>query len=345
MPIKVWHKRMFLCGIEESFYALLLISITLSLTVCLPAAGAARIAPGTQPEQPDAFAVSSAGMTNVSFDTESRAVNRDMPDVACGGPYGFLVVWHELTQSYEDGIFARRLNWSGTPLGGRMDLVDYSGLGGISPSVAYDEHNEVYLIVWEDISGFAENPMTMCNIMGQFVDARSGAPVGSAFSICGDAGDQHYPDVAFDSQSGNFLVVWHENTDIDLNNFSRLVRCNPVTLQAELLGGSKVPVGDDPALDEDSQSGPAVASSGTGRFLVSWTDDIDGDYNSSVFARFFDASTAEPLGASNMVLQSVPGRQHFGSAAAGGGGKLLCAWPAANEVLPPDYLYIRIPRM
>jgi hypothetical protein len=73
------------------------------------------------------------------------------------------------------------------------------------PAVAYNSQREEYLVVWHN-----EWPGNM-DIYGQRV-SKNGTLMGNWFAISAGQGDRYFPDVAYNSQANEYLVVWsHED--------------------------------------------------------------------------------------------------------------------------------------
>lgn len=91
---------------------------------------------------------------------------------------------------------------AGDPIGDRFVIRNDSGWPEVSPAVAYNSQRQEYLVVWY-------NDRPGCDdIQAQRV-SRSGALVGGPFYIAAGCPDERrYPDVAYDSQQDEYLVVW-----------------------------------------------------------------------------------------------------------------------------------------
>ncbi len=268
-----------------------------------------------------------------------QEVTRSNPRLAYGGSDGYLAVWLETEFFMENdipntnsSIVGQRIHSTGS-LAGKSIYIAGSSVSW--PSVAYDEINHAYLVVWEDGSGYQSDPATQCDILGQFVDAKTGQLIGSSFAICQDESDQHYPRAAYNSASGSFMVIWHEN-DENLNTCGRLVRFNSQNKRAELLGTGKILIG-----DEEDVAAPwgqhDVVGSGIGnKFFVVWADDREDSYTFSIYGRFIDAETGELQGAEDIIIQipdaSMPDDSYYEPSAAGGNGKILVTWTDYSRI-------------
>jgi hypothetical protein len=81
-----------------------------------------------------------------------------------------------------------------------------------SPSVAYNDDLDEYLVVWVDSRGSG----AYWDIYGQFVSS-GGLPQGDNFVIRDEATNiLTYPDVAYDAVNQRYLVVWYDLTDINV---------------------------------------------------------------------------------------------------------------------------------
>ena len=150
---------------------------------------------------------------------------------------------------------------------------DYDAL---NPAVAYNSQDNQYLVVWsgsDDIVGEYE-------IWGQRVNAATGSQIGADFQISfmGPADDPAYdaenPDVAYNSQANEYLVVWSADhyADGDFEIWGRLVDADG-TLLGSMVRVSFMGPGVDPDYDA---SNPAVTYNSTeNQYLVVWEGDHD----------------------------------------------------------------------
>lgn len=90
------------------------------------------------------------------------------------------------------------------PINGTFRIGD-EAVDTLDPAVAYNSQRQEYLVVWwNDRAGCDD-------IYGQRV-SKNGALLGSRFSIAaGCPNDRRYPDVAYNTQQDEYLVVWEEN--------------------------------------------------------------------------------------------------------------------------------------
>jgi hypothetical protein len=148
---------------------------------------------------------------------------------------------------------------------------DYDGL---NPAVAYNSTDNRYLVVW---SG-ADDVVGEYEIWGQRVNAATGGQIGAEFQISymGPADDPDYdaedPDVVYNSQSNEFLVVWSADhyADGDFEIWGRRVGTDG-TLFGSMARVSVMGPGVDP--DYDALSPAVTYNSTDNQYLVVWEGD------------------------------------------------------------------------
>jgi hypothetical protein len=151
---------------------------------------------------------------------------------------------------------------------------DYDAL---NPAVAYNSSNNQYLVVWagsDDVIGEYE-------IWGQRVNAANGAQIGADFQISfiGPADDANYdannPDVAYNSSTNEFLVVWSGDhyADGDFEIFARRVDAETGGLLGSMVRVSVMGPGID--IDYDAYNPAVVYNSTDNQYLVVWYGDDD----------------------------------------------------------------------
>jgi len=165
--------------------------------------------------------------------------------------YDFVIPLSELGAAAEDGPLQLAFAAYGT----------VTAASPLAPSLAYDPDHNRYLMVFENDNG------SDSDIWGYLVDADGNIPEGAdRIQISGEYGtDEIFPDVAYDSASGRFLVVWQDyrNPPTGPDIFGQLV--NP---DGELVG-YQFPI----KAGSPYESRPAVANdSVNGQFLVVWED-------------------------------------------------------------------------
>ncbi len=151
---------------------------------------------------------------------------------------------------------------------------DYDAL---NPAVAYNSTDNQYLVVWsgsDDVVGEYE-------IWGQRVNAATGSQLGVDFQISfmGPADDPDYdaedPDVAYNSQTNEYLVVWSADhyADGDFEIWGRRVNASTGDLLGSMARVSVMGPGVDP--DYDATDPAVVYNSTDNQYLVVWEGDDD----------------------------------------------------------------------
>ncbi len=212
-------------------------------------------------------ATGSVGATEYGVST--AAGDQTDPDVSVDPSTtgDFLIVWED-GRTATDQIYGCLL-YSTWFLGSEFPIASVSD-PVYNPAVAFNpaagSAGEWLVVYQRDVGGDSQ-------IRGRQVTV-AGTPAGSGFTICDDAGDQWYPDVAYSANGGNqWLVVWedHRAGAMDYDIYGRRVAVDG-SMQGDTFSIFVAP---------DYQSYPAVASSSTGNgYLVVWddsrTEDIGG---------------------------------------------------------------------
>ena len=112
----------------------------------------------------------------------------------------YLVVWEDLRSAGDQPhIYGQRVWWPGLPVGHELTV---SGPGTRqTPAVAYDTREHRYLAVWADDAGGDYD------LYGQLYH-RDGYPIDEVFVIVDLAGDQLNPDVAYNGDDRQYVVVF-----------------------------------------------------------------------------------------------------------------------------------------
>ncbi len=185
----------------------------------------------------------------------------------------------DVAYNSQDDEYLVVFEWEDTGSGGGRDLasivVDSNGQAALSPNgvatsdiytdtrpaVAYNPTNNTYLVVWERSPGSDGSK----DIWGAILHS-SGAVSGTAFAIDTTGTAQEYPDVAYSTAVGRYLVVYEDNLGAEPPNiWSRSLDDLGSSGQFRLISG-----------DVAAQTRPAVAANGSnGRWLVAWRDSRD----------------------------------------------------------------------
>jgi hypothetical protein len=175
----------------------------------------------------------------------------------------FLVTWADGRNPSAD-IYARRVPGGGSPVGGDIRISRASTSGEYLPGVAWNGTDDEYLIVWEDWRNYFSREQ---EIYGQRL-AADGSRLGANFRVGGTATADLIPAVAWNDETGQYLVVWEDLRNYDSREtdiFGRLVAADGTRLGKDFrISGAN-------ALSTEQQ--PQVAGDGAdGEFLVVWQD-------------------------------------------------------------------------
>jgi hypothetical protein len=208
---------------------------------------------------------------------------QEQPVVAIDGAGNFVVVWEDEYGEDGDGggIFARRYDSTGAPLGGEFQVNTYTTGGQFAPDVAIGAAG-AFVVAWYS---FAPQDGSDGGVFGRRFDA-AGSPLGGEFQInTNTTGLQCCPSVARDG-TGRFVVTWTDHGPFLGEREVFAQRFDAAGLQ---LGGEF-------QVDQSTtgyQQAASVATDASGGFTVVWmSGDLDGD---GVFARRYD-SAGLPLG-------------------------------------------------
>jgi hypothetical protein len=243
----------------------------------------------------DAAGVAQGGEFQVN--TATTLSNQDIPSVGMDAAGNFLVAWRsEIGDGSGSGIFARRYDSAGSPVGGEFQVNTYTPGAQVSPSVGMNALG-YFVIAWSsdgsDGSGYG--------IAARRFDS-AGNALGAEFQVNQYAtGDQLAPSVAMGGDA-NFAVAW-QSADQDGAGTG---------IFARRFDGGGVPLGDEFQVNSASignQDGASVAMNTEGDFVVAWASDGDLDGSGrAVFARRFDF-TGVAQGAQFLVNTDTSGDQ------------------------------------
>ena len=210
---------------------------------------------------------------------------QNYPHVAMNGSGGFVVVWSGMgAGTFLKGIFARRYDAAGTPLGDqfRVNSTSYFALGGNTEAVAMDRAGD-FVVVWSGYTAGGSAVTAGPDLIGRRYDS-AGAAFGDEFRINAfSTGAQTNPAVAMDG-AGNFIAAWQSPRDG--SGFGAFARRydrfgTPVTEEFQIN-----------AYTTGNQGAPRVATTDTGRFVVAWDSYGQDGYGKGVFGRRATLSAA-----------------------------------------------------
>ena len=210
---------------------------------------------------------------------------QNYPHVAMNASGGFVVVWSGLGGGFLKGIFARRFDSSGAPIGDqfRVSSDSYFALGGPSEAVAMDRAGD-FVVVWNGYTKGGSAVTAGADIIGRRYDG-NGVALGGEFLINSfTTGTQGTPGVAMDG-SGNFIATWKSPHDgSGFGSFGRRYDRFGTPVSEEFRIN---------AYTTGDQGVPRVTTNDTGAFVVSWDSYGQDGYGIGVFARPAALAAAE----------------------------------------------------
>jgi len=217
------------------------------------------------PQEPYSYLNSSVGFHAMSVGADLQSDQQD-PDIAQADNGNWVSVWED--DADENGIYmvmVRGFDPDGNERFARQ-VVNPTGLNSVNatnPSVAMAADGR-FAVVWQ--SGTTDIRMRLYSANGQPIDSLERTVVSVPAT-----GSVNNPEVAMDN-SGNFVVVWADDSDGD-NNFQILARgFNGLYQQrfaAKIVNGN--PGG--------QQVNPVIAMAGNGDYVVAWDDDRSGTWD------------------------------------------------------------------
>ncbi len=249
-----------------------------------------------------------------TFTTSAQYV----PAIASDSSGNFVVVWQSNAQDGSlSAIFGQRYDASGAPQGPEFRVNTYTTVVQSQPDVASDSAGN-FVVVWnsdtQDGSGFG--------VFGQRY-ASSGAPLGPEFRVNTYTTDiQGNPDVTSDS-AGNFVVVWHSETQDGLSYgvFGQRYASSGAPL------GPEFPVN---TYATANQGNSSVASDSSGNFVVTWISYTQDGSSYGIFGQRY-ASSGAPLGPEFRVNTYTTGYQQNPSVAVDTAGNFVVVWRSYQD--------------
>ncbi|RLC73380.1 MAG: hypothetical protein DRJ03_26845 [Chloroflexi bacterium] len=117
----------------------------------------------------------------------------------------YLVVWSDERADQGD-VYGRRVDADGSLLGSEF-LIAHDTDAQDAPSVAWNEDDNEYLVIWHD---YRDSGTSGADIYGQRVQA-DGSLSGSEIALCTASEDQQYPHVRYSAAYGRYFVLWQDN--------------------------------------------------------------------------------------------------------------------------------------
>jgi S-layer homology domain len=286
-----------------------------------------------------------------SFTTGGQA----RPSAAMDDSGRIVIVWESPQDGSGSGIFGRRFDTDGAPLGVEFEVNSYTSGAQVEPDVAADEEGG-FMVVWQ-----SRLPGTYSEIRARRFDA-TGSPMGDEFTVSGPGvffNDTDSPAVATGSD-GEFVVAYHTEYYHDVRVQPSSGGCDlGVTRSDAGFDVEMAPSGDyvvafvpyvfesgdikarryhscnefgESAVNvrpENVGFSPSLAGDALGNFIVTWVSEGEGS-GTGIFARRFHAQ-GEGLGPEFLVNSYTPGNQDDPVMAMNGSGGSILAWQSSGQ--------------
>ncbi len=215
------------------------------------------------------------------------------PAIAMAADGSFVVAWHGVGAADSTGVFARRFDATGAPVGDDFLVNEVTTGDQIFPSVG-SAPDESFVVAWEDAA-----PASLGDVvLGRRFDS-GGAPIGGEFQVSGATTYQRFARVAVDP-AGAFMVTWSDYSVSDGSGGS---------VRARHFDGAGTPVGSEFRVNSyttGTQSNPAIAAGPAGQFVVTWWSSFqDGSGYGMVGRRFGDLIFADSFESGGLFAWSA----------------------------------------
>ena len=149
--------------------------------------------------------------SNFAVSTQAISGNQERAAVAYGGHGQYLVAWHGAGSG--DDVYAQVLSYTGALVSDTID-VDTRGSNQRYPDAAGNVGDGQYLVVWQHDGGLMGQDW---DIYGRLVYS-DGSSADSSIEVYAGTYDQQFPAAAFNTNDGEYLVVWREY-DVSSRNY------------------------------------------------------------------------------------------------------------------------------
>ncbi len=241
------------------------------------------------------------------------------PAVAADGLGNFDVVWQSPGQDGSlDGVFGRRYNSAGAPLGIEFQINAFTTGEQARPAVAADGAGN-FIVVWDS----AGQDGASTGVIGRRFNS-AGTALGNDFQInTYTTNSQSSPAVAA-AGAGSFVVVWMSSGGQDGSGDG---------VFGQRFNSAGTPVGSEFQVNSyttGSQQRPAVAVDGSGNFVVVWSSSGGDGSFSGVFGQLFTVG-GSPVGGNFQVNTYTTNNQFAATVAADDSGEFVVAWGSPGQ--------------
>ena len=255
--------------------------------------------------------------THTTYDQKDASIAMDAQG-------NFTVVWNSYKQDGDSGgIFGRRFDPNGEPLGGEFQINSTTPGNQTEPAVAMDAVGN-FVVAWQG-PGVSEE-----DIFARRFDP-NGEAFGAEFGVNSDTeGRQRFARVAMNA-AGAFAIVW-ESEKVVGESSVRGICCRLYDANGLSIGGEF-----EVNLEPDCRY-PDVAMAGSGNFAVAWMRDRS---SNSIMARLYNAdgtAGTEPFEVSTIGFSSITRP----AIAMSDSGHFVVAWDGDPELASLDDIHARL---
>jgi len=200
------------------------------------------------------------------------------PTISHDSSGGFVAVWNSFGQDgSSDGVFGRRFDSSGSPLGGEFQLNEYTTSSQEYPTISHDWSGG-FVVAWHSHTQDGSSN----GIFGRRFDS-SGVALAAEFQANQYTTDQQsQPTISHDSSDG-FVVAWYSYQQDGPGSgvFGRRFDSSGTALGAEFQVNQYT---------TSYQTDPSISHDWSDGFVVAWESVGQDGSDTGIFARRFDSS-------------------------------------------------------
>ena len=227
--------------------------------------------------------------TNFMVNIDEAGVGSRTPSIGSDGIGNFVITWWRNDYRNEiNDIYAQRYSSDGTALGTNFKVNDNLSNVKIwsSPSM-HINYSGNFIILWTDYRNGDSD------IYAQRYSS-NGIALGANFKVNDDKGGirKSAGSVSIDN-SGNFVITWTDWRNGDSDIYAQRYSNNGTTLE------SNFRVNDDQ--ESISQGGSSISTDDNGNFVITWTDQRNGDRD--IYAQRF-SSDGNPVGSNFRITNT-----------------------------------------
>ncbi|HEX9639301.1 MAG TPA: hypothetical protein VGB99_17335 [Acidobacteriota bacterium] len=243
---------------------------------------------------------------------------QNYPTISHDSSGGFVVAWQSLDQDGSGyGVFGRRFDSSGSPLGGEFQINQYTTSGQYFPAISHDSSGG-FVVAWQ--SEYQDG--SYYGVFGRRFDS-SGGPLGGEFQVNQyTTSGQYFPTISHDS-SGGFVVAWHSygQDGSYVGVFGRRFDSSGGVLGLEFQVNQYT---------TSFQTSPGISHDSSGGFVVAWESFGQDGSDGGVFARRFNSS-GSPLGGEFQVNQYTTSFQSYSTISHDSADRFVVAWQSFGQ--------------